>query len=75
MAETETQNARILQHLKVFGHITPREALAIHGVFRLAARIFQLRQAGHEILTQRIQEGNHNFAKYVLLKTKTKKRS
>lgn len=44
-----TQTASILSHLSVHGSITPREALDLYGCFRLAARICELRKAGHVI--------------------------
>ena len=43
------QSAEILHHLKAKGPITPLEALEEYGVFRLGARIFDLRRQGHPI--------------------------
>ncbi len=46
------QKTRILEHLKIKGRITPVEALLVHQVFRLAARINELRVEGHDIRTE-----------------------
>ena len=45
----ETQNKRILEHLKEHGKIDPMQALKQYGSFRLSARIYDLRQDGHNI--------------------------
>ena len=44
-----TQTQMILNHLKSFGSITPRDALELYGCMRLGARIYDLRKAGHSI--------------------------
>jgi len=58
-----TQAAKILSHLKAHGSITPRESLDLYGCFRLAARIKELREAGHAIKT----DNSAGFATYTLL--------
>lgn len=45
------QTDAIFDHLKRKGRITPMEALREYGCFRLAARIGELRDAGHQIET------------------------
>jgi hypothetical protein len=51
------------------GHtLTALEALKMMGVFRLAARIEDLRRKGHNIVTEEVQEGNKTFARYHLVK-------
>lgn len=45
----QTQNERILRHLREKGCISPLEALSECGCFRLAARISDLKSAGHRI--------------------------
>jgi hypothetical protein len=51
------------------GHtLTALEALKMMGVFRLAARIEDLRRKGHNIVTEEVQEGGKNFARYHLVK-------
>jgi helix-turn-helix protein len=44
-----TQADQILQHLRSGKHITPLEALNRFGCFRLGARIYDLKEAGHAI--------------------------
>lgn len=64
----ESQNAAILNHLKKVGPITPMEALDRYGCFRLAARIYELRQKGHDISMLKIQVGNNKYvARYTLV--------
>ena len=65
-----SQKERILRHLKDFGSITPQEAIADYGVYRLGARIWDLKHDGHLIETQYIGARNRygeptHFAKYV----------
>lgn len=44
-----TQTAQILAALKAGHHITPLDALDRFGCFRLGARIYEIKQAGHRI--------------------------
>jgi len=46
---TDTQSALILRHLSQGWSLTPLEALREYECFRLAARVFDLREAGHDI--------------------------
>ena len=52
-----SQNARILAHMKV-APITPLEALKYAGCLRLGARIYNLRDAGHDIRTEMVTVQN-----------------
>ena len=62
------QNVAILEHLKR-GPITPIEALVRHRCFRLAARIWDLRQIGHVIYTGTVINSYGNpYAEYHLIK-------
>jgi hypothetical protein len=55
----------ILIHLKTKGSITPIDALMLFGCFRLGARIFELREQGHNIETERVtDERGKNYARY-----------
>jgi len=45
------QTALVFEHLKREGTITPMEALRLYSCFRLAARIGEIRQDGHDIQT------------------------
>lgn len=53
MNQHKTQSERILEALQAGGKITPADALRRFGCFRLAARINDLRRAGHAIETDR----------------------
>ena len=67
------QKSMILAHLKSFGHIEPMTALNLYGCFALAQRIKDLRNEGHNIVTEMIQTtsritGNPvHFANYKLV--------
>jgi hypothetical protein len=62
-----TQNLMVLAHLRRKS-ITPLEALNLYGCFRLAARIYDLRQKGHNILTNRFHTPTGKVVgEYVLL--------
>ena len=70
-----TQNNEILNHLKESKTITALEALQFFGCLRLAARIKNLRDDGHEIATTMIPVKSEKYgykdkhvAEYVLIK-------
>lgn len=42
-----SQKMQILEHLRLYGHITPLEALTKYGCFRLGARIWELKNVDH----------------------------
>ena len=44
-----TQNEAVLNHLMTGRSISPLEALGLYGVFRLAARVFELKDMGVDI--------------------------
>mgnify|MGYP000044174794 CR=1 FL=1 len=64
--ETESQAADILKHLQSGKSITPIDALAKFGCFRLSARIYDLRADGHTIYMEREtdERTGKNFARY-----------
>lgn len=64
---TEAQAQRILAILKTGRSITSRDALHEVGSFRLAARIYDLRQAGYDIATVVERDGDRHWARYVLM--------
>ena len=64
--EGQTQCGQILAHMRMFGSITPQEALDEYGCFRLAARISDLRKRGHAIETETIRNGRKSWASYRL---------
>jgi len=64
--KTESQNAILRKHLKSGKSIAPLQALNNFGIYRLAARIGELRNDGMNIKTEMIHLGNVKFAKYYL---------
>lgn len=61
------QTEQILNYLKKGNKITPLEALQKFGCFRLASRIWDIRNQGHNIQAMRInQKGKKNFCQYSL---------
>jgi len=47
------QNLMVLDHLKTGKELTPLEALNSYGCFRLAARVYDLKQSGWPIHCER----------------------
>jgi len=67
-----TQKKKILRHLETFGSIDPVQAMQEYGVFRLAARIDELRKE-YEIRTHLVKTVNRfgeevRYGRYVLVK-------
>ena len=58
-----SQRTKILNHLKR-RPITPMQALESYGCFRLAARIGELREAGHIIETETVKRCGKKYARY-----------
>lgn len=63
MSQTET----ILQHLKK-APITPWQAMQRYRIMRLAARIQELKERGHNIITVIMTDGGKRFAEYHLIR-------
>jgi hypothetical protein len=63
----------VLNHLKK-EPITPLVALRKYGTLRLAALVYNLKDEGHNIVTERVNVGTKNspkfVAKYSLIKNK-----
>lgn len=47
-----TQAQTVIRHIKRLGSISPQEALRDYQITRLAARILDLKKAGHRIETE-----------------------
>jgi len=66
-----TQRNQILAHLKAGKTITPLEALREYGTLRLGARIFELKQDGHNITKRMVEvetrDGLAHVAEYRLV--------
>jgi hypothetical protein len=60
-----THNAQLLAHLQRGESITQREAIMLWNCYRLGARVFDLRQRGHDIRTTIDKRTGH--AVYVLV--------
>ncbi len=72
----KNQCERLLEHLKLGLPLTHRKAEIGYGVQRLAARIFDLRQLGHQIEKTMIQVptrggGTTRVAEYRLVRAKS----
>ena len=66
-----SQNEMVLNHLRRAGSITQMEAIDRYGITRLGARIFELKQRGHNITRTMEQARNRynaptHFARYYL---------
>ena len=59
-----TQDQQILDYLKSGKTLTPLVALEKFGCFRLSARIFNLREEGHAIITKNVTRKGKTFAEY-----------
>lgn len=66
------QKEQLLTHFKKHKKITPAEAYSQYGIYRLSARILDLRNEGHNILTSIVEKGGSrgvkHFAEYRLVK-------
>lgn len=64
---SESQNAKILSWLENGNKITALEALQLFGCFRLASRVHDLRERGHNITKEMIiQPNGKRVAQYSL---------
>ena len=68
MSRHVTQNSKILRYMEEHGSITPAEAMRF-GCMRLAARIKELKAAGHDIQKEMIRKVDEDgstvrFAQY-----------
>lgn len=61
-----TQTQMILRDLKRGKAITPIDALREYQCFRLAARVAELRNDGHDIITDEIVRDGKRYASYRL---------
>ena len=62
-----SQEGRLLRFFKAGGTCTPMEALRRFQTFRLAGRVFNLREAGHKIRTEIVHLRNgKRVARYVM---------
>ena len=66
MVNDMSQCTDVLKHMKRYGSITPMVALKNYQCMRLAARIGDLKDAGHDIMSTMIRKNGKRFAKYTL---------
>ena len=62
-----SQNEVVLKALQK-GPLTPVEALSAFGIFRLAARVAELRERGVPIATEKVHAGGKHYARYRLMR-------
>jgi len=62
-----SQNSRILSYLQRGKSLTPLDALNKFGCFRLGARIYDLKEQGHTILSTMTWVGKKRVARYSLM--------
>lgn len=60
-----TQCERVLKYMQDFGSINPQQAMQDLGVMRLAARVADLKKAGHKI-TRRNVAGRNRYDEKVI---------
>jgi hypothetical protein len=53
-----TQTQRILEYLNEYKQITPLEAMRDLGIYRLASRIYDLKEQGYNIHTEMVDVKN-----------------
>ncbi len=67
VTRTDSQAQQILSYLQAGNSITPRDAIQLFGCMRLAARIWDLRQDGHNIVSEDETDGlGKTWARYSL---------
>lgn len=66
ISNPKNQEQEVFGHLILYRSITPGEAMAQYGIYRLSARIHNLRKIGLWIKTERVTRGDRRFARYVL---------
>ena len=59
-----TQCEKVLMHMKLHGSITPMDAFSNYGIMRLGARIFDLKNMGHDIRME-MEEGHNRYGEAV----------
>ena len=64
----ETQNEKVLNHLRMYGGITSMEAFRTYQITRLSGRIHELRAKGYKITTD--YEKAKNGAIYAVYRLK-----
>ena len=66
----DSQNKQVLKWLKNGNTLTASQASNYFGIYRLSARIWDLRKQGHPIKSELQFDGSAHWSKYLLKKTK-----
>jgi hypothetical protein len=66
----KTQQQLILTHLKCRQRISPKTAWINYGCMRLAEIIRRIKEDGHNVITEMVQDGRSRHAVYFLEKKK-----
>jgi hypothetical protein len=62
---SKSQKQILLDHMLAGKSITPMKAMMVYGIGRLSARIRDLREEGHNVVTTiRTDERGHDYAEY-----------
>jgi len=64
MGDNMTQKLQILKHLERGNKLTAIDALKLFGCFRLAARVQDLREVGHQVKSRLINVNGKRVAEY-----------
>jgi hypothetical protein len=59
-----SQNGFVLRHLRAGKRITAYEAVQRYGIYRLAARVAELRRMGYAIKSEEVWDGSRHWAVY-----------
>jgi hypothetical protein len=70
MNKYQSQQAQILEHLQTLHSITTLEARENLFIMSPASRVFELKERGFNIITQRV--GKSRIARYVLLSSEVR---
>lgn len=68
MKKADTQNKTVLKHLRSGKKISTFQAFSKYGITRLAARIFDLKELGHNIKSVRVNKKDVSYNDYYLIK-------
>lgn len=70
----KSQEQKVLQYIKQRGSITTLDAVMDLGVHRLSARIYDLRQMGHNIVSEKVEVKNRFGEKCIVASYRLKRR-
>lgn len=63
-----TKSDKVRVHILSGKSITGKQAMERFGLYRLSSVIYNMRSAGHDIVTIQIRDKGENYAKYKLAK-------